>query len=67
MCNHLYGCCVFGSGVTTMGPGGAMAAPIHTMGPTHLTFDCAPFIAMPSSCPPPPPPVEDLGTLWPPI
>ena len=24
----------------------------------HLTFDCAPFIAMPSSCPPPPPPPQ---------
>ena len=26
----------------------------HPIGP-HLTFDCAAFIAMPSSCPPPPP------------
>ena len=35
-------------------------SPIHTMAPhcppPHLTFDCVPFIAMPSSCPPPPTP-----------
>ena len=49
------------SGITTAGleGGGHAPPPIHTMGPhcppPHLTFDYAPFIAMPSSCPPPPP------------
>ena len=50
-----YGVCVCGGGGW-----GYMAPPIHTMPPPHLTFDCALFIAMPSStkmkvCPPPPP------------
>ena len=42
--------------------------PIHTMGAPigpHLTFDCGPFLAMPSSCPPPPPD-EGVTPLWPP-